>query len=266
MSLLELVQVTKEFPFRPRKHLWWKKAGRFQAVKQVSLQLNQGECLGVVGESGSGKSTLAKLIMNLVPVTKGDILLNGCSIRQMKDLEVFKRMQLVLQDSHSALHPKMSVREIIQEPLLNFFPGENIKREATCLQLMEMAGIDKNLLDRRPYQLSGGQKQRVCIARALAVKPDVIIFDESIASIDQEAQQSILNRLKYIQAQENVAYLFITHDIETLKEFCQRVAVMYEGEIIDIFEEWKISQLTHPYSRLLLETSEETEIKIAQES
>ncbi|WP_158737776.1 ABC transporter ATP-binding protein [Alteribacillus sp. YIM 98480] len=266
MSLLELDQVTKEYPLRSRKRLWWKKAEQFQAVKQVSLQLKRGECLGLVGESGSGKSTLAKLIMNLEPVTKGDILLNGCSIRQMKDLEIFKRMQLVLQDSHSALHPKMNVRDIIQEPLHNFFPGENIKREARCLQLMEMAGIDNSLLERRPYQLSGGQKQRVCIARALAVKPEVIIFDESIASIDQEAQQSILKRLKYIQSKEKVAYLFITHDIDTLREFCQRVAVMYKGEIIDIFEEWKVNHLTHPYSRLLLETSEETEIEFAQES
>ncbi|WP_100399554.1 ABC transporter ATP-binding protein [Bacillus sp. FJAT-44742] len=258
MSLLELDQVTKEYPLSGKKR-FWERGERFDAVKQVSLQLNRGESLGIVGENGSGKSTLAKLIMNLEPVTAGDIRLGGYSIQQMKDRNVFKHIQLVLQDSHSVLHPKMSIREIIQEPLYNFYPKDKKQWESKWFYFAEMVGISKDLLNRYPHELSGGQKQRVCIARSLAVQPDIIIFDESLASIDPRARQFILNSLACIQKTEKVAYVFITHDLETIKGVCHRTAVMYQGEIVDIFERWNVSELNHPYSRLLLETVEVAE-------
>lgn len=246
MILLELREVTKEYSTRRK----------VQSVKQVNLSLNKGECLGLVGESGSGKSTLAKLIMKLEPLTSGQILLSGRSIhgRQMDDLWIYKRIQLVLQDSSASLHPKMRVREILQEPILNFFPERKEEREEWMLKWLNLVELDDSFLSRYPHQLSGGQKQRICIAKALAVQPEMIIFDESIASLDEASQSSILAMLKRIQQNEQLSYLFITHDLQSTQELCDRVMVMQQGKIVEVFSHWDVQQLKHPYSRLLFQT------------
>lgn len=251
MNLLELQQVTKEYPS------WFRKGRKLKktAVKNVNLTITKGESIALVGESGSGKSTLAKCIMRIEKITSGHILLDGQNIytKRLKDFAFYKKVQMVLQDSSSSLHPKMKVEEIIAAPIRNFFPNhKNILDEVN--RLLEIVGLDSSFLERMSFQLSGGQKQRVCIAKALAVKPKLIIFDESIASLDHSSQQSIIRVLKQIQQKEEISYLFITHDLESTKHLCNRVAVMYQGEIVEIITEWNQHQLFHPYSKVLYDT------------
>lgn len=255
MSLLKLCHVSKEYPLRANRQTWFRSSETFKAVKQVNLSLNKGESLALVGESGSGKSTLAKLIMKIEPITSGQILLDGQAIngKQIKDINIYKRIQLVLQDSSSSLHPKMRVEEILKEPIYNYFPNKKDEWENMFLTLLRVVGLDRTDIIRYPHQLSGGQKQRVCIAKALAARPDLIIFDESIASLDRQSQAVIMNMLK-IQQDEQVAYLFITHDLQSTQTFCDRVAVMYQGEIVETFNKWDLTQMKHPYTRSLFQT------------
>jgi ABC-type oligopeptide transport system ATPase subunit len=254
MIVLELCEVTKEYSLRTRR--FFKAKRTFQAVKQVNMTLNKGECLGLVGESGSGKTTLAKLIMKIEDLTSGRVLLYRQDINgnQLNDLDIYKQIQLVMQDSVSSLHPKMCVREIIGEPIQNYFSKQKIDLDKKCLELLKLVGLDGTYLSRYPHQLSGGQKQRVCIAKALAVEPDIIVFDESIASLDRISQTSIINMLKHIQNKEQISYLFITHDLQSTKEFCDRVAVMYQGEIVETLTDWDYHHLQHAYTRSLFQT------------
>lgn len=253
MKLLELKEVTKKYPVRLRK-------GKQSviAVNGVNLTICEGESVALVGESGSGKSTIAKLIMNIESVTSGQILLEGKSIHQKKlnYLSLYKNMQLVLQDSATSLHPKMTVQEILTEPIRNFFPNEK-NRKDKCIQLLELVGLDATFFTRYPHQLSGGQKQRVCIAKALAVQPKLLIFDESIASLDPPSQAAIIEMLKEIQKQERIAYLFITHDLQSVKQLCNKVAVMKEGNLVEIFSDWHEENLKHPYTKQLFKYSQE---------
>lgn len=251
MTLLELKNVTKEYPLRRRRGQLKKKA----AVNNVSFTIAKGESVALVGESGSGKSTLAKLIMKMEKLTSGQILWNGHNIhsKQLNALTLYKNIQMVLQDSSSSLHPRMRVEEILLEPIHNFFPDKKNDVEE-CLKLLHLVGLDASYMKRSPNQLSGGQKQRVCIAKALAVQPELIIFDESIASLDRYSQVSILEMLKRIQKQGGPSYLFITHDLESAIQLCDRAAVMYQGEIVETFTHWERELLRHPYSKLLFDT------------
>jgi ABC-type dipeptide/oligopeptide/nickel transport system ATPase subunit len=254
VAQLELRNVTKEFPLR-RKGLW---SGSifFQAVKQVSFSIRQGECVGIVGESGSGKTTLAKLVMGLERLTSGRILFEGQEIQngQIPDKQLYKNIQLVLQDSSSSLHPRMNVKEILQEPMRNYFRIHKFLWMRRCIRLLKSVDLDESFLLRYPHQLSGGQKQRVCIARALAAEPKIIIFDESIASLDPVSQSAIIAMLRSLQRKRQLSYLFITHDLESVRGLCDRVVVMYQGEVVETFSSWEYEQLKHPYSQTLFQT------------
>jgi ABC-type oligopeptide transport system ATPase subunit len=258
VSLLQLSNVSKEYKVRAKRGLFSKKSSSFKAVKEVNLRVGKGESLGLVGESGSGKSTLSKLIMKLESVTTGEIYLEGQPIcgRQIKDLVLYKRIQLVLQDSSASLHPQMKVVESLYEPIRNFFPHEKAKWDDMLNRVIDLVGIDSSHLMRYPHQLSGGQKQRICIAKALAVQPDLIIFDESIASLEKASQEFIVRMLKDIQDKEQLSFLFITHDLYSAKQLCNRIAVMLEGEIVEVFEQWNVNELKHPYTRSLLKMAE----------
>ncbi|GAE36108.1 oligopeptide transport ATP-binding protein OppF [Halalkalibacter akibai JCM 9157] len=246
--------MSKDYPVKARKRSWIKRSP-LKVINEVSLTIDKGECIGLVGESGSGKSTLAKLIMKLEPLTSGEIFLESQAIsgKKYKDIEFYRRVQLVLQDSSSALHPKMNVKESLLEPIQNYFPSEKANWIDMLTRVVELVGLDASYLTRYPHQLSGGQKQRVCIAKALAVQPQVIIFDESIASLDSDSQDLIIKMLKAIQQKEQISYLFITHDLQSTKDFCNRIAVMYKGEIVEELTHWDTEQVKHSYTRSLIE-------------
>ncbi|ASR45264.1 ABC transporter ATP-binding protein [Paenibacillus kribbensis] len=255
--ILELKQVTKTYPVRRRKKGWFSKQDSEQAaVKQVSLELQRGECLGLVGESGSGKSTLAQCIMRLEPLTSGEVWLDRQPIHsgKVKDVHLYKRVQLVAQDSSSSLHPRMTIRDILLEPIRNYFPERKAQALDICLSLLESVGLEADSLEKYPSQLSGGQKQRVCIARALAVEPEIILFDESVANLDAATQSSVLDLLKKVQIERQLSYLFITHDLQSTRPFCDRIAVMYQGEIVEVFKDWDESLLQHEYTHTLFQT------------
>jgi ABC-type glutathione transport system ATPase component len=255
--ILELKQVTKTYPVRRRKKGWFSKQDSEQAaVKQVSLELQRGECLGLVGESGSGKSTLAQCIMRLEPLTLGEIWLDRQPIHtgKVKDVHLYKRVQLVAQDSSSSLHPRMTIRDILLEPIRNYFPERKAQALEICLSLLESVGLEADSLEKYSSQLSGGQKQRVCIARALAVEPEIILFDESVANLDAATQSSVLDLLKKVQIERQLSYLFITHDFQSTRPFCDRIAVMYQGEIVEVFKDWDESLLQHEYTHTLFQT------------
>ncbi|WP_046173444.1 ABC transporter ATP-binding protein [Domibacillus indicus] len=253
--LLELRDVSKEYPSRTRRMSLFKPNSGLKAVNGVNLAIRKGECVGLVGESGSGKSTLAKLMMNMEPVTSGQVLLKGQPIHERKrnNRKTYKQMQLVLQDSSSSLYPKMRVKEILEEPLRNYFPQEKAMWDARCAGLLELVDLDPSLLSRYPHQLSGGQKQRVCLAKALAVRPEIIILDESVASLDEPSQRAVLAMLKRIQKEQQLSLLFITHDVKSTRQLCDRVAIMYQGKLVETFSGRDCRQLQHPYSRLLFQ-------------
>ncbi|APB73672.1 ABC transporter ATP-binding protein [Paenibacillus polymyxa] len=256
--MLELKNLTKAYPVRKRRKGWFSTQDSEQAVKKVSLELRQGECLGLVGESGSGKSTLAQCILGLESLTSGEIWLDHQPIHfeKTKDVQLYKRIQLVAQDSSSSLHPRMTIRDILMEPIHNYFPELKAQALDICLSLLESVGMEADSLEKYPAQLSGGQKQRVCIARALAVEPDIILFDESIANLDTTTQSSVLDMLKRMQMERQLSYLFITHDLQSTRQFCDRVAVMVQGEIVEIFKEWDEDLLQHEYTRTLFQALE----------
>ncbi|ADO59210.1 nickel ABC transporter ATP-binding protein [Paenibacillus jamilae] len=255
--ILELKNVTKAYPVRRRRKGWFNtRQSEQQAIQKVSLELRQGECLGLVGESGSGKSTLAQCILGLESLTSGEIWLDHRPIhtRRMKDIHLYKRIQLVAQDSASSLHPRMTIQDILMEPIRNYFPKRKVRALDICLSLLESVGLEADSLGKYPAQLSGGQKQRVCIARALAVEPEIILFDESVANLDTTTQSSVLDMLKRMQLERQLSYLFITHDLQSTRTFCDRVAVMVQGEIVEIFEDWDEELLKHEYTRALFQT------------
>ncbi|MCM3005195.1 ABC transporter ATP-binding protein [Priestia koreensis] len=254
--LLELQGVTKAYPIREETQWSLRKRPSFHAVEDINVTIQEGEIVGLVGESGCGKSTLAKLIMNIEDLSSGSIYVNGQSINQkkMKDIHLYKQIQLVLQDSSSSLYPNMSIREILEEPLRNYFPNDKSVWEMTIHGLLERVLLDHSFLLKYPYQLSGGQKQRICIAKALAVQPKMIVFDESLASLDPFTQQEMMVMLKQIQKEQNLSYLFITHDLKSVQSLCDRVIVMYKGKIVETITNWYPQSFTHPYTRLLFET------------
>ncbi|WP_209121227.1 ABC transporter ATP-binding protein [Alkalihalobacillus sp. BA299] len=252
MTLLNIQDVTKRYPFRLRRRKGLNQSSTIKALHEINLTLNRGESLGIVGESGSGKSTLAKVIMNIERPSSGKVLMDGKSMSEMKDLTIYKRIQLVLQDSSTSLYPRLKVRDILEEPIHNYFPEKDQAwKEERLVKILKLVNLPLCYLSRLPGQLSGGQKQRVCIAKALAVQPEIIIFDESIASLDQSAQIEIINMLKHIKNIENISYLFITHDLLSIRQLCDQVSVIYQGEIVETFSNWDIQELKHPYSRSL---------------
>jgi ABC-type dipeptide/oligopeptide/nickel transport system ATPase subunit len=254
LILLELKNVTKAFPRRARNKSLFVKKESIKAVHQINLTIARGESIGLVGESGSGKSTLAKLITKLEPLTSGEICFRGQSIKDKRSQWLYKHIQLVFQDSSSSLFPKMTVKEILLEPLHNYYPNEKSTWEESYKKVLRLVNLDESYLSRYPHQLSGGQKQRVCIAKALIVRPELIIFDESISSLDQDSQQVIINMLDNIKKQYQLTYLIISHDLVTTRKFCDRIMVMYEGKLVETIECKNTNDIKHSYSRVLFKT------------
>jgi len=217
-----------------------KPARSFQALKDINLEIWQGETVGLVGESGSGKTTIGKTIMHLIENFDGDIIYRDkvVSLLKGRDLNKYRKsIQLVFQDPYSSLNPDHSIGYSIKEPMIVHNLQKNDKaRNEKVLELMDMTGLDKEFFNRYPYQLSGGQRQRVVIARALALQPEILICDESVSALDVSIQATILNLLNYLKKQLGLTYIFISHDLAVVKYMSDRIFVMKEGQIVEYGE------------------------------
>lgn len=254
MSLLEVYGLTKTYAAGRR--LWGPPSG-FPALRGVSLRLEQGECLGIVGESGSGKSTLGRLVLGLERPTEGRVFLLGADwpCRSARETHALRRsLQAVFQDSGGALNPRMTARQIVTEPLRNYERLSPAELERRCLAALEEVGLAPADAGRLPHQFSGGQQQRLCIARALVLRPKLIVLDEAVSSLDRMLQAQILELLKRLKAQHKLSYLFISHDLQAADYLADRIAVMDRGEIVEHTSgPGGIGQLVHPVSVRLLD-------------
>jgi peptide/nickel transport system ATP-binding protein len=228
-----------------------------RAVNGVTLELDQGQTLGLVGESGCGKSTLGRAVLRLTEATSGDVMFDGRSVLELDgdDLLAFRRRaQMVFQDPHASMNPKFTVGQTIAEVLRvhRLCPKDEI--DARVGSLMARVGLTPDLIDRKPAGLSGGQCQRVGIARALAVNPDLIIADESVSALDVSIQAQILNLFLELQRELNLTMVFISHDLSVVRHMCQMVAVMYLGRIVEYGpSEDVFRNPQHPYTQALIE-------------
>ena len=248
--LLEARALTKEFPAAGKR--------RVHAVSDVSLQIMEGETLGLVGESGCGKSTLGRLMIRTLQPTSGEVLLRGQSVTAMNDREfrpLRKELQLVFQDPYASLDPRMTVRDLIAEPIETWRLCQG--REAVTARVRELlraVGLPEEFLYRYPHQFSGGQRQRIGIARAIAADPSFIVCDEPVSALDVSVQNQILNLLKELKASGRLTFLFISHDLSVVRVLSDRVCVMFLGKISEIGPTKEVYQHPrHPYTRFLLD-------------
>jgi peptide/nickel transport system ATP-binding protein len=257
--LLEVKNLKKFYPLY--KGMFGKKTGDVQAVNNVSFSIQEGETLGLVGESGSGKTTVGRTIIRALEPTSGEILFNTQS-GHVLDFASFSRrelrpyrahMQMIFQDPYSSLSPRMTVRDIIGEPLVvnNSYKGDAL--DDRIREVAHLCGLNVEHLRRYPHAFSGGQRQRIGIARALALNPEFIVCDEAVSALDVSIQAQILNLLKDLQEQLHLTYLFIAHDLSVVEHFCNRVAVMYLGRLMEMTttNELFYSPL-HPYTEALM--------------
>ncbi|MET3597999.1 peptide/nickel transport system ATP-binding protein [Mesorhizobium shonense] len=227
-----------------------------RAVEDVSFSVGAGETLCIVGESGCGKSTVARLLMRLVDPTNGRVLLEGTDIASLKKNELRnwrRRMQMVFQDPYSSLNPRLTAAQIITEPVENFERLGHRKRQALAAELLQKVGLAPEIMHRLPSELSGGQRQRLAIARALSLKPSIIIADEAVSALDVSVQAQILNLLMDLQEQTGIAFVFISHDLGVVEHIGHRVAVMYLGRIVELAPcEALFTKPVHPYTEALI--------------
>ena len=241
--------------FTIRKN-WFGKAVQIRAVDGVNLNIGKNEILGLVGESGSGKTSIGRSLLKLVEADGGEILFEGRDILRMKENEMFairRKMQMVFQDPYSSLSPRRQIRQILSEPLFLHKMVEAKDVEDRISELLKEVGLESYFKDRFPHEMSGGQRQRVAIARALALKPDLIISDESVSALDVSVTAQILNLLKKIQKEKGLAMLFISHDLNVVGKMADRIAVMYAGIIVEkASANDLINSPLHPYTKLLI--------------
>jgi len=252
--VLETKGLVKHFPIS-RGVVGKSKVGAIRAVDGVDLQLRRGETLGVVGESGCGKSTLAKLLVGLEKPSDGSIMVRGEDMVRLRggDLRRARRhIQMVLQDPYTSLNPRMTVGDIVGEPFE--IHRDVVKRGArprAVQELLDIVGLNPDHVNRYPHQFSGGQRQRIGIARALALRPEIIVCDEPVSALDVSIQAQVINLLEALQKEFGLSYIFIAHDLSVVRHIADRVAVMYLGKIVEtgphIYE-----RPTHPYTQALL--------------
>jgi oligopeptide transport system ATP-binding protein len=253
--LLEVEGLAKHYPVKKGLVLA-KTVGTVKAVDGVSFSLNRGETLALVGESGCGKSTTARLVLRLIEPSAGIVRFEGVDITDMKGeplRRLRRRMQIVFQDPFASLNPRMTVGDILEEPLIVHGIGEAMERRARVNQLLGLVGLASYHAGRYPHEFSGGQRQRIGIARALAVEPSLVVCDEPVSALDVSIQAQVVNLLKDLQQRLGLSYLFIAHDLAVVKHMADRVAVMYLGRIVEIApKDALFAAPTHPYTRTLL--------------
>ncbi|TQR17513.1 ABC transporter ATP-binding protein [Psychrobacillus vulpis] len=251
--IIEVKDLTKQYKI-DRKYFWAKDTF-VKAVNNLSLQLHSGETFGLVGESGCGKSTTGQIILQLIKQTSGKVLYKGEDISRFssKRLKAWRRkVQIVFQDPYSSLNPKKTIQWTLNEPLEIHGIGTKESRQELIIKTLEDVGLDANYLKRMPHELSGGQRQRIAIASAIILNPEFIVVDEGVSALDVSVQAQILNLLKNLQRKYQLTYLFISHDLNVVQYFCDRIAVMYLGEIVEIIKSDETSLMPkHPYSQAL---------------
>ena len=253
-DVLRVENLRKLFPVR--RGLLQRVAGHVQAVDGVSFSIAAGETLCLVGESGCGKSTVGKTILRLQEPTAGQIWLGDTEVTRLDEEQMRahrRQVQMVFQDPYSSLNPRMRAGQIIAEPLENFGISEGAEKDRQVLALLEKVGLRKDAAQRFPFEFSGGQRQRLGIARALALNPRLIVADEPVSALDVSVQAQVLNLLADLQAELGLTYIFVSHDLNVVRHFCERALVMYRGEVV---EEGAVDDLfdrpQHNYTRLLL--------------
>jgi oligopeptide transport system ATP-binding protein len=253
--ILELKNVKTHFPVQ-RGFLRTHAAAMVKAVDGVSLTVQRGEVLGLVGESGCGKSTLARTILQLVPVTEGTIVLEGRNLTAASSAEVTaarRRLQMVFQDPYASLNPRMSVYATLAEPMLvhRVCAPDAVPAEVT--ELMRRVGLAPRYLQKYPHEFSGGQRQRIAVARALALRPTIIVADEPVSALDVSVQAQILNLLSQLVREMDLTLIFIAHDLSVVKHISDRIAVMYLGKIVELGRAVDvIERPRHPYTQALV--------------
>ncbi len=251
MPLLEVKNLTKHFPIR--RGILGREVGVVRAVDGVSFTLEEGETLGLVGESGCGKTTLVRSLLFLEPPTTGEVRFRGEPVT-VADAQRFRRhVQIVFQDPYQSLPPRMTIGEIVADPLKIHKVGDQKTIETRVRQLLAEVGLDPARSGDYPFQFSGGQRQRVGIARALAIEPSLVLLDESVSALDVSVQAQVLNLLKDIQERRRLSYIFISHDLSVVRYMSDRIAVMYLGRIVEHGPaEDVVEKPLHPYTRALL--------------
>lgn len=251
-KLLEVKNLHKRFPLK--KSLFQQKR-YVQAVNGVTLELNEGETIAIVGESGCGKSTTGRCVLRLIEPTSGEIIFQGKDITKIskQEMKSFRRdIQMVFQNPMDSMNPKLTVAEILSEPLIaHRVPKEN--RYKLLVETMELVGLSESQLYRYPHEFSGGQRQRIGIARAIILRPKIVILDEPVSALDVSVQAQIINLLQDLQDELGLSYIFISHDLGVVEHIAHKVGVMYLGELVEFSnKDLLFSEPLHPYTRALI--------------
>lgn len=253
--LLTVRDLKVHFPFT-RGSLWNREHGVVRAVDGATFSVERGTTFGLVGESGSGKSTTARAILNLVPVTSGEVWLDDERIDGLDEramLPYRQRAQMIFQDPFASLNPRMTVGAIVGEPMKIFGLHERRERQLEVMRLLDLVGLNPRYLNRYPHEFSGGQRQRIGVARALAVQPKLILCDEPVSALDVSIQAQVVNLLVDLQERLGVAYLFIAHDLAVVRHVSHRIGVMYLGRLVEVADAEELYRNPkHPYTQALL--------------
>ena len=245
--IMRVEHLTKKFSAAGNKTL--------TACDDISFNVRKGETVAIVGESGCGKTTLLKTVMNMQPPTSGSVFFRGKDITKLTGearRENYRHIQMVFQDPTAAFNPKMRIKDIVCEPLLNFGLIKDDETETKTKELLAQVDLPPDFANRYPHNMSGGQRQRVAIARALALEPEIIACDEATSALDVSVQDNIIKLLVKLQREKGVTYIFICHDLALVSLFSHRIAVMYLGNIMEKLDGDKLAQAAHPYTQALL--------------
>lgn len=252
--LLEVKNLGKRFPIKGG--LFGREVGAVNAVNNVSFKIKRGETLGLVGESGCGKTTLGRSILRLIEPTSGEIIFNGQNILNYSADEmraIRRKMQIIFQDPYASLNPRMTIGDILSEPMeIHQLHTNKDERKKRLLELLNQVQLPQDALNKYPHEFSGGQRQRICIARALAVEPEFIVCDEPVSALDVSVQAQVVNLLMDLQKELKLTYLFIAHDLKVVEYISNRVAVMYLGNMVEVAKSSELyGGAKHPYTKAL---------------